>query len=127
MPDVADSREAIALKNTGVFVDATPEGEKGVDYVTALAGTLIEKRAETRKALRIWAWHSRISAIDADRMATQFFDARSGWPATASPRRSPRATSITLCGPSGEAVRPRGRCEARVFVENGNHQRSIQG
>jgi hypothetical protein len=61
MPDVADSREAIALKNTGVFVDATPEGEKGVDYVTALAGTLIEKRAETRKALRIWAWHSRLA------------------------------------------------------------------
>lgn len=26
------------------------------------------------KALRIWAWHGRISAIDADRMATQFFD-----------------------------------------------------
>src|SRR5258708_1440613 len=37
MSDVADRRDAMALKNIGVFVDATPEGDKRVDYAATLA------------------------------------------------------------------------------------------
>src|SRR3979490_2337027 len=37
MSDVADRRDAMTLKNIGVFVDATPEGEKRVDYAATLA------------------------------------------------------------------------------------------
>src|SRR3981081_3648449 len=37
MSDVTDRRDAMALKNIEVFVDATPEGEKRIDYAAALA------------------------------------------------------------------------------------------
>src|ERR1700676_5711846 len=37
MSDVADRRDAMTLKNIEVFVDATPEGEKRVDYAATLA------------------------------------------------------------------------------------------
>src|SRR5580704_8069604 len=36
-PHVTDRRDAMALKNIGVFIDATPEGEKRADYAAALA------------------------------------------------------------------------------------------
>src|SRR6202163_4680569 len=37
MSDVTDRRDAMALKNIEVFVDAVPEGEKRVDYAATLA------------------------------------------------------------------------------------------
>src|ERR1700694_5358955 len=37
MSGVADRRDAMSLKNIGVFVDATPEGEKRADYAATLA------------------------------------------------------------------------------------------
>src|ERR1700682_6259759 len=37
MSNVANRRDAMTLKNIGVFVDATPEGEKRADYAATLA------------------------------------------------------------------------------------------
>src|SRR6266478_3490688 len=37
MSDRADRRDAMTLKNIGVFVDATPEGERRADYAAGLA------------------------------------------------------------------------------------------
>src|SRR3981081_4806445 len=37
MSDVTDGRDAMALKNIEVFVDAPPEGDKRADYAATLA------------------------------------------------------------------------------------------
>src|SRR5258707_37286 len=37
MQNVTNRRDAMTLKNIGVFVDATPEGEKRIDYAATLA------------------------------------------------------------------------------------------
>jgi hypothetical protein len=40
----------MTLKSIGVFVDATPEGEKRIDYAAALAGDMEDRNARCRRA-----------------------------------------------------------------------------